>query len=191
MGRRRNRHDVRVSPGLRALRAIFFAAVCVLLSAGAHAYAGGAPVPAGTLGPAVPAVFAGAYALGGRERTLVLLLLGTFAAQYGLHHLFSAGRTVSGPAVAGEHAHDATSLTMVLSHAIMALLTAFWLARGEARLCALVRWACDRSFRLLILLFEPPVRPRAVLAPRRVAVPVSEVLRACIARRGPPRPISA
>lgn len=182
-------------PGLRALRAIFFAAVCVLMSAGAHVYAGGAPLPAATLGLAVLLVFGGAYALGGRERTLVLLLPSTFVAQYGLHHLFSwgAGHTVveADLAMAGEHVHDAASMTMVLGHAIMALLTAFWLERGEARLCALVAWACARTLPvLLVLLPDLPVPARPVPAPRRVAVPVSEALRSVIARRGPPRPIS-
>ncbi|MFI0443987.1 hypothetical protein [Actinomadura sp. 6N118] len=183
-------------PGLRSLRAIFFAAVCVLMSAGTHVYAGGTPVPAGTLGLAVLLVFGGAYALGGRERTLVLLLPSTFVAQYGLHHLFSwgAGHTVveaDNPAMAGEHVHDATSMTMLLGHAIMALLTAFWLERGEARLCALVAWACARTLPLLLVLLpDVPVPARPLPAPRQVAVPVSEVLRSVIARRGPPRPIS-
>ncbi|MFG2005596.1 hypothetical protein ACGFNU_41255 [Spirillospora sp. NPDC048911] len=187
-------------PGLRALRAIFFAAVCVLMSAGTHVYAGGAPIPAATLGLAVLLVFGGAYALGGRERTLVLLLPGTFAAQYGLHHLFSRGAghaaAHADPAMAAEHVHDTTSMTatsmsMALGHVIMALLTAFWLERGEARLCALVRWACERAVPpLLVPLPDVPIPARPLPAPRRVAVPVSEVLRSVIARRGPPRSIS-
>ncbi|MBA8952156.1 hypothetical protein HNR61_003796 [Actinomadura namibiensis] len=186
-------HDERVpsSPEARVLRSAFFAAVCVLLSAGAHVHAGGRPVPPGTLAAAIGIVLVAGYAFGGRERGLTTLLPATFAAQYGLHHLFSWGAghaAPSGPAPAVEHLHQATSTPMLLAHAVMALLTAYWLDRGEAAFCGLVRRLGARA--LALPLPAPPFPALPVPAPRRVAVPVTVMLRAAIARRGPPASIS-
>jgi hypothetical protein len=80
-----------VSRPFRAARAAVFAAVCVVLSAAGHALMTSEPLAAWTVGGGFAAVFAVAYAAGGRERGWAgmagLLALG----QIGLHTLFSFG----------------------------------------------------------------------------------------------------
>ncbi|HEX2315780.1 MAG TPA: MFS transporter [Thermomonospora sp.] len=185
-------------PGLRSARAVFFGAVCVVVSAGVHLYAGGAPVPPAVMALATALTSGGAYALAGRERTLRTLLPAAFAAQFGLHQLFSwgAGHTAPAPpdpaTAAAGHVHDAGSLPMLIAHLTVALITAAWLERGEAALCAFLRGLYAGAVSLLALLLpDPPVPPRPVAAPRPVALPPTRRLRAAIVRRGPPVPISS
>ncbi|MBA0050351.1 hypothetical protein E0L36_05400 [Streptomyces sp. AJS327] len=54
--------------GIRTARAAVFAALCVLLSSGAHVLLSGAPVPLSTLLLVAAVIFAAAFALAGRER---------------------------------------------------------------------------------------------------------------------------
>lgn len=73
------------------MRSAVFAAVCVLVSAALHGFAGGEPVRPGTLLGAMALAWTGAFLLGGRQRGMDVLLGACFATQYGMHHMFSAG----------------------------------------------------------------------------------------------------
>jgi hypothetical protein len=176
-------------PVLRAPRAAFFAAVCTLVSAAGHLVAGGGlvPVSAGALGAAL--VFALAYALGGRERGLDVLVPATLVAQVLLHRLF-ARPVAAGGAVPHHHAYPV--LGMALAHVCVAVLTAWWLHRGESALWLMVR-----------LYGRPPTpmtrwdllaRPALDVAPARVpaAVPAPGrprgrlLVDTALLRRGPP-----
>ena len=76
------------TPGLRALRALPFAVVCVAVSALGHDLAGGGTVPCGTLLLSGLAVWALAAVLAGRERSMPSIAAGLAVGQLGLHLLF-------------------------------------------------------------------------------------------------------
>ncbi|MFI7124830.1 hypothetical protein ACIBQ1_04005 [Nonomuraea sp. NPDC050153] len=174
-------------PFLRATRAAVFAAVCVLVSAALHGLAGGDPVHTGTLLGALTLTWTGAFLLGGRRRGLEVLLAACFAAQYGMHHLFSAGAAAPPP----PHEH-VTGVGMFLVHAVTAVLSAWWLARGESALAVLLHLAVasiDRWWGVLSLLTGGPVeaspsggRPTA----RDGDAFLQRLFAAAIFRRGPP-----
>ncbi|MGW0736315.1 hypothetical protein [Streptomyces sp. NPDC002851] len=84
--------ETRAGAGLRLLRAVVFAAVCVALSAGGHAIASCASVPLWSLGVGFLAVFAVAAPLAGRARTLPGIAAGLAVGQLGLHALFGIGQ---------------------------------------------------------------------------------------------------
>ncbi|MEW2359795.1 hypothetical protein [Spirillospora sp. NPDC029432] len=201
---------------LRTLRAAGFGAVCTIVSAVAHRYAGGAPAGPGALALAAALTAAGAFLLGGRERGMKAILPATFAAQYGLHHLLgrlapgtpAAHEALARPAAHAHHAHHAHYVehahhaehvqyagggamdhaggTMLLAHVIVALITAAWLRRGEELFCSLVRRLATRVTRL--------VRPGPVPSPRvhsrpavtRVWVLIPDAVVTAVGRRGPP-----
>ena len=74
--------------GLRVVRALPFAVVCLVVSALGHSMAGGGAVPACTLLVGGLAVWAIATALAGRERSLRSIVAGLAVGQLGLHLLF-------------------------------------------------------------------------------------------------------
>ncbi|MEV0614136.1 hypothetical protein AB0I81_12500 [Nonomuraea sp. NPDC050404] len=78
-------------PGLRGLRASVFAVVCVLSALAMHVLAGGPIAGLGTVVAATVVTGAGAYVLARRRRSPGTLLAVSFAAQYGMHQLFSSG----------------------------------------------------------------------------------------------------
>ncbi|MEU6781903.1 hypothetical protein ABZ912_22090 [Nonomuraea angiospora] len=140
---------------MRAIRAAVFAAVCVLVSAALHGLAGGDPVRAGTLFGALALTWTGAFLLAGRRRGMEVLLAACFAAQYGMHLLFGAG----GADVPPPHEH-ATGVGMFLVHATTAVISAWWLARGESALAVLLHLAVTsvgRWWRVLSVLTGGPV----------------------------------
>ncbi len=167
------------------MRSAVFAAVCVLVSAALHAFAGGEPVRPGTSLGALALAWTGAFLLGGRQRGMDALLGACFATQYGMHHLFSVGA----PVPAHEHG---TGLGMLLVHAMTALLSAWWLERGESALATLLHLAVASIGRwwsaLLILaggLVEVDLHGRRPSWDGRVPFPQALVA-AVISRRGPP-----
>ncbi len=89
-----------VGRSLRAARAAVFAAACVGLSAAAHAWMSGAPIAAWALTLAVLAVFAAAYALGGRPRGFASIAGLMLVGELGLHLLFSAAQQTAAQASA-------------------------------------------------------------------------------------------
>src|SRR5690242_1711971 len=92
-------------PVLRMTRALVFATVCVVISAGGHAFAGGGAVPPGILGAGALVAMVLAYALSGREPRLEVLLTASIGTQALLHELFAWTATSSAVHLAhGAHA---------------------------------------------------------------------------------------
>ncbi|MBB6173359.1 hypothetical protein HNR23_003419 [Nocardiopsis mwathae] len=185
-------------PIIRGLRAGLFATVCVAVSAGLHVSAGGAPVDWRTLGPAVLIIGAVGYALAGGRRGLGQIMAAAFTAQYGLHHLFGAGAAAPSatPAAADpaggtlHHTMDGgPGLAMLLVHTFAALVTAWWLERGESDLAELLHLLGAHLPVLLALPrpFATPPLPKLRYRPTAPR-PVERLLGRTIRRRGPPGP---
>ena len=178
-------------PLLRALRATVFAVACVLVSAGMHVLAGGAAIAPGVLVPALMLTWAGAYAIGACQRGGGVLLAACSAAQYGMHCLFTVGaEPVPVPLT---HVHGDSGVGMFLVHAAVALLSSWWLERGEAALAMIAHLAVTSLSvlwaRLLLLLAVPPVTGRQPLRPRVDHEPARLrrlLLAASLRRHGPP-----
>lgn len=170
-------------PFIRGFRSLVFAAVCVLVSAGLHFAAGGAPVSWSACVAAVAAVAPLAYLLSGTQRGTAAILLACATAQAGLHVGFSAG--------AGHLEHVMPSPAMLLVHALATAVCAVWLARGDAALAVfldlLILWSAAA---LVLRLFDSgPVRTRRALAHREhMPPPVLRLLATVASRRGPPAP---
>ncbi|GIH23957.1 hypothetical protein Aph01nite_22670 [Acrocarpospora phusangensis] len=172
-------------PVLRLLRSTAFAVVCVTVSLGMHVFAGGAAVGLTTLAGASALVSAGAFVLARRRRGMGALLTAAFAAQYGLHHLFTAAAPQ--PPIPGhDHGGLAVGLTMLLAHAVTALLSAYWLERGETALATVLHLLVAAVFTLLLWRI-PAVRP-VVSRPAVETGPsfASRLLAAAVSWRGPP-----
>ncbi|MGW2648349.1 hypothetical protein ACWC2T_26280 [Streptomyces sp. NPDC001393] len=200
------------SPAVRGLRAVVFAAVCVLLAAAGHGLAMGDMPPlwadaAGFLG-----VFALGWVLGGRERSLPGIGAAMLLTQAVLHLGFDAahaGRTGSAAALmpampghtmasmdahvhrlAGTHAHLTVHATA--AHLLAALAASWWLRRGEAALWSLLRRAATLVPRLVAWWRDtalPVPAGRAPRVPGVLAPPRPALLRHAVSRRGPPAPI--
>lgn len=173
-------------PVLRSARAIVFAVVCVVVSAGGHVLAGGARVAPAVMLAGAAGAGALAYALNGRERGRAVVLGATIAAQAALHDLFSLTAPI--PDLHTGHGH--TSVGMPLAHLTVAWLTGWWLHRGETAFWLLLRlWGTAPlalTRRLLTGAPEPP-------APGRRTVPADRPMScspwdstAAVHLRGPP-----
>ncbi|MFI6292621.1 MFS transporter [Nonomuraea sp. NPDC050790] len=177
-------------PSLRLIRAAVFGTACVVVSAGGHLLAGGGAIAPWALALGAAASLALALALGGRERTREGVLAATAGTQMLLHLLFAQA---SAHVVMPDHGHPRAG--MVVAHFTVALLTGWWLHRGESAVWTLLRlWACapPRPPRLLAAV------PAPMPSPVRPAVPEGEPeprgrreLAAVVHRRGPPRPSRA
>ncbi|WP_405084437.1 hypothetical protein [Microbispora sp. NBC_01389] len=182
-------------PSLRAFRAAVFAAACVLVSAALHMLAGGAPVRAGALVAALALTWLGAFLLAGRRRGMDVLLGACFAAQYGLHHLFTVGAAHEpAPMWTGEHG---TGLGMLLIHAAAAVLSAWALERGESALAVIVHLAVApvrRLWAMAVVLAGPPTGaaplPPGVRGRFSLPLPRRADFAVVVARRGPPPVVS-
>ncbi|MFI9722210.1 hypothetical protein ACIHFE_21525 [Streptomyces sp. NPDC052396] len=122
----------RAEQGPRALRAMVFAAVCVLLAALGHAVMSGSDVPWWAVAVALSGTAGCAWFLAGRERGPLLVTLATVGAQAGLHLFFSLAQTVAqgaGPAAVAQRmamnpgrmlcgAHGMTAQTMTGGHSM-------------------------------------------------------------------------
>ncbi|GAA3147141.1 hypothetical protein GCM10010466_42670 [Planomonospora alba] len=174
-------------PVLRLLRATAFAAVCVAVSLGMHVLAGGAAVDPAAPAAAVPLVTGGAFVLARRERGLAVLLPAAFAAQYGLHHLFTAASAQPPPVPGHDHGGLAAGVGMLLAHAATALLSAHWLERGESALATLLRLLVAAVLTLLTWRAAPAVRRPVPPPPGEDGARfVTRLLAAAVRRRGPP-----
>lgn len=78
-----------IGPALRLVRAVVFAAVCVLTAAVGHTLAADYPLPAGFLAGAMAATTAAAWWLGRAERGALAITASTVGVQLALHTLFS------------------------------------------------------------------------------------------------------
>ncbi|MBG0823721.1 hypothetical protein HS048_23660 [Planomonospora sp. ID91781] len=174
-------------PVLRLLRATVFAVACVTVSLGMHVLAGGAAVDPATPTAVVPLITGGAFVLARRQRGLGTLLTAAFAVQYGLHHLFTAAAVQPPPVPGHGHGGLAADLGMLLAHAVTALLSAYWLERGETALATLLHLLVAAVVTLLVWRAAPAVRR---LLPPHVEEGgtrfVARLLDAAVSRRGPP-----
>jgi hypothetical protein len=180
-----------------------FATVCVTLATLGHALTSAAEVPVWAIGAGFGGVLAVTLVLAGHERSLPTILGGLLGGQFVLHSLYAAA---TGPALpapdagsAGHHViaeapgHE-SGLAMTLAHVAAAVVSAWWLRRGERAAWSLARRIADladRPVRVLLALFagfEPAAAP-----PRISLIPavgetstVGLVLRHVVVRRGPP-----
>ncbi|GAB1822721.1 MFS transporter [Herbidospora sp. RD11066] len=178
------------STPFRVARATAFAAVSVVLSVGAHAWAGGSTTATAVL-VALTLAFLVGFALAGRERSAQVIFPALAGCQAALHLMFSYAHAVE-PMTAGHH-HTSTllpSLSMLVTHVWAAGVTALWLSRGEAVLWALLRRIEVRLLLLLRVALEPGHPQLALPAADRVVIPASASLRHEISRRGPPGIVS-
>ncbi|HEY3687117.1 MAG TPA: MFS transporter [Streptosporangiaceae bacterium] len=182
---------------LRLLRAAVFAAVCVSLATAAHVLAGGSAPGHPVLAASYALILIPAFALTSRERRLPSIATTLLATQLALHLLFDATTAhVPLPGTLPALAHACGSLggpgaVMTIAHLWAALVSSWWLARGEAAMWALARLAARLAGRAVRL----PRAPRApVPATASAAPPPDPVLprpapaRHPVRRRGPPRP---
>ncbi|MEU3018685.1 MULTISPECIES: hypothetical protein [unclassified Nocardiopsis] len=140
----------------RPLRAGVFTLVCVSLSAIGHTVSSGhdVPVPGLLVGTAV--VLAVAWALTGRRHGPGMLTAWMLWGQLALHVTFSATQEAGG----GHADHTGAALVsqdpmpawaMILMHLVMALVSAFWLHRGENALFAFLRFMALTLVPLLLV----------------------------------------
>ncbi|WP_157520199.1 hypothetical protein [Herbidospora daliensis] len=172
------------APTSRLPRVAVFAVACVAVSGLGHAYAGGGHVAPHLLGLGALLAALPAWLLSGRERGPEVILAATLATQFGLHHLF--GQTAPGTPGVDGHAHPAVG--MLLVHVTLALLTGWWLHRGEDAFWGYVRLRSARLLRLLIsgtpALSAGPVGLRVAAEPE--VAPASAEIVSAGRRRGPP-----
>lgn len=189
-------------PALRSSRAAIFAAVCLTLATAGHAIAAQTAVSVWATGVGFAAVYAVAWTLTGAERSLATIMGGLLAGQFVLHSLFMAATAPAGHTSAMDHATGHVTMTagghggavMTLAHGAAAVVSAWWLRRGERAVWALARRAtalASRPVRMLLALLEyrSPVAAQAHV-PGRTSAPSSgprpRLLRHAVVRRGPP-----
>ncbi|MFB9475622.1 hypothetical protein ACFFR3_39555 [Nonomuraea salmonea] len=198
--------------GLRGLRTTVFAVVCVLTALAMHVLAGGPVAGFGTVPAATVITGAGAFLLT-RRRSRRTLLAASFAAQYGMHQLFTTTPhavqdllTTTPPALHAAHATDASALGahhggglsasvgMLLAHVVVAVLSAWWLDRGETTLATILHLLATslRDLWALLTTWDPappaPTRRPALLAAAPLGPLTPQALIWTLCRRGPPRP---
>jgi hypothetical protein len=184
---------------------VVFSTVCVTLATLGHALTSTVAVPVPAIAVGFGLVLAVTLVLAGHERSLATILGGLLGGQFALHSLYAAvtgpALQVSGPgpgtvghhAVAAMPGHE-SGLTMTLAHVAAAIVSAWWLRRGERAAWSLARRIADLADRPVRALFaflvevEPPAAPaRTTLVPAvGETSTVGLVLRHMLVRRGPP-----
>ncbi|MFD1538460.1 hypothetical protein [Nonomuraea guangzhouensis] len=177
-----------IGPAGRVVRAAVFAVACVYAALGMHVLAGGPRAGLGIVAAATAMTGAGAYVLARRRRSMGTLLAASFAAQYGMHHLFGSAVPLTGHHEGGLSA----GLGMLTAHVLVATLSAWWLERGETALATLLSLlACSLRdlWRPLTDALAPPATTRRVAPVVAVApaIRASQVLAWALCRRGPPQ----
>ncbi|MEU9040841.1 hypothetical protein AB0D63_03990 [Kitasatospora sp. NPDC048343] len=211
-----------IGPVTRTLRAAVFAALVVLLAGLGQVLVTGRALPVGPMLLASVAVFAVAFALAGRERgyptiaaVFLPLQLGAGAlfdvaqtacpsmppgAGHGLQPLLCGGGSLGGFLLGHGVSQHTGVLLLLLLHAVIALVGAYWLRRADAALSGLARAVrmlgeflhrhLPAAARRLLLLTAPvPARPVARMPfppASRVLVPAEDVVVRPAVRRGPP-----
>ncbi len=189
-----------VRPVFRLARAVVFATVCTGLAATGHTMTSHAPVPLVAMAGGLGVLILAGVALAGVERSLPTILAGLVGGQFMLHVLFAAAQHGQG----GGHGHAqygghdvpaAGGLGMTLAHLGAAVVSAWWLRRGERAVWRLARKvAAALARRAPALLADPaPARPESGAAPEAAHTlrPSGAVLRHVLVRRGPPSPSTA
>ena len=180
-------------PVYRAARAVVFATVCVGLAITGHMMVSHAPVPPlAAVGGLLGLTVVGA-ALAGTERSLATILFGLLGGQFMLHALFTAAQQ-------GQHlTHGQTmppssgDAAMTFVHVAAAIVSAWWLRRGERAVWDLAKRVASRVVRRVLLPVPPRVSPLPcpVLAVAGAVKPCGAFLRHSVVRRGPPAPLPA
>lgn len=184
-----------VEQASRLARAAVFAAVCVVMSAGGHTLANGAPVAAQTLLAGAIAAFALGFSLNRYERGPEVVVTVTAGAQITLHELFT--RSAPGSMAHADQTHAGIpGVGMFVAHLLVAVVTGWWLYRGESAVWLMLRlWGMaplPKLRRLLVGLvgpFTPPVR--VVLVAAEAKAYRSPDLARAIRLRGPPALVTA
>ncbi|MFI6317560.1 hypothetical protein ACIBG8_08570 [Nonomuraea sp. NPDC050556] len=170
-------------PAWRLVRATVFATVCIAASAGGHILAGGALASPGLLLLAAAGALALAYVIGGRPHSRGPVLGASVATQALLHELFSNGV----PVAVGSAGHDHPGISMLTAHLTVAVMTGWWLHRGDSALWLLLHLLRRPSLPVLLRLTRIPSAgtpsPLPAAEPR---VTLSYELVAAVTRRGPP-----
>ncbi|MEU9973740.1 hypothetical protein [Streptomyces sp. NPDC051014] len=124
----------RTGSGLRLLRAVVFAALCVVLAAAGHALASCATVPLWTLGAGFLGTLALVVPLTGRARTLPGIVALLTLVQATLHTLFGLGQQGTAAMSAGS-ASSMTSMTSMSSMPGMSATDASLVERAARLVC--------------------------------------------------------
>jgi hypothetical protein len=182
-------------PVYRAARATVFATVCAGLAITGHVMASGATVPPAAAIGGLAAMIAVAIVLTGTERSLATIFGGLLGGQFVLHALFSAAQH-------GQHLQHGSGMapseggwTMTLAHVAAAVVSAWWLRRGERAVWAMARRVAAAVVRparaLLSAPAAPATAPRVRARSAATARPRPALLRHVVVRRGPPSPRAA
>lgn len=173
-------------PPLRLARALVFSAVCVILASVGHLTASGSLLDPWAVGIGFLGMLGFSVIFTDHERSLPTIVGGLLGGQFTLHALFTAAQLEEHhPVVRGAVDTD-FSPAMISAHVLAAVLSAWWLWRGERSAWALARRLARRivSWSAVVLAPAParPVIPRTLLVVR----PVAAVLRHSLVLRGPP-----
>lgn len=200
------------------MRSAAFAAVCVFLATCAHWFAGGGGPTLQALLAGGLVVMAGATVVAGRERPPAVIVGLLLAAQAFLHKLLDVTAppaelpaplpvhaAVHGPAAAhgtggaalpvGAHEYEnplTVGAGMLLAHLVAALVTGWWLSRGEAVVWSILRRIGAEAIRWLgpprIVSGTGAIGVAGPVAPEPDAVKPRSAgaLRHSVVRRGPP-----
>jgi hypothetical protein len=179
-------------PVYRAARATVFATVCAGLAITGHTMASGASVPPAAAFGGLAAMIVVGVVLTGTERSLATILGGLLGGQFLLHALFTAAQHGQHLGHGGGMAPSEGGWTMTFAHVAAAVVSAWWLRRGERAVWSLARRVAAAVARpVRALLSAPPAPPPAPAvragsgAPAR---PRPAFLRHVVVRRGPPSP---
>jgi hypothetical protein len=183
-----------VSSPFRTARAVVFATVCVALATAGHVMASGESVPPVAALAGLAGLSVVGYALAGTERSLATILGGLLGGQFMLHALFAAAQ--HGQHLAHGHAMAPSSggVSMTLAHVLAAVVSAWWLRRGERAVWDLARKIAAAVVRPAVTLLTAPAPPSPVARAAAAAEPATPgriLLRHVLVRRGPPSPSTA
>ncbi|WP_416985147.1 hypothetical protein [Streptomyces sp. T028] len=178
----------------RMLRAVVFAAVCVLLATLGHVMMAGGVLSWWAPGVGLAVTGGAGWCLAGRERGVPLVTAVALVAQAGLHTAFSlvppAGSgAMSGMDHMGSGPDSGPDSGMVAAHLLAALLCGLWLAYGERAGFRVLRAVAGWLTAPLLWPGERPLLPRpspAGVRGRSERVPRPFLLADAITSRGPP-----
>jgi hypothetical protein len=177
-------------PMYRAARAVVFATVCVALAVTGHMVASHSVVPPVAAGAGLVIMTGAGIALGGAERSLATIVGGLLGGQFMLHALFSAGEHGQHLAHSHSMAPSSGGGAMTFAHVAAAVVSAWWLRRGERAVWRLARRVAAAVLRPARALLTPPLpvaaAPRHRAGPARESAPREALLRHVVVRRGPP-----
>ncbi|WNI31665.1 hypothetical protein [Streptomyces sp. ITFR-6] len=205
MGRRPRIAADRTRWGGRLVRAAAFACASVVLAAAAHHGASRQPVPGTTVLVMAAVLFALAWPVCGRARTLPTMVIAKLAVQGAAHSALSAVAQPGGGAhaahhldvpAAGGHGMALAPAVMLTAHLAAAVVVAAMLQAADGRITALpshlARLAAAARARLRrwqpVLRLAAVVRPcpRGLPSASRRKVGVGTLLAHVLTRRGPP-----